>query len=129
MLFRSGQVDADNRAQVHALWQGIKLHLDLQRAALCCNRGSDFTDLAVDLDRRIAQQRDLYRGVVELDYCRTGRVVPDRLVLSANRSEEHTSELQSLSAISYAVFCLKKTTSHLELTPAVVTPAEAIRYE
>src|SRR3546814_9982946 len=27
------------------------------------------------------------------------------------RSEEHTSELQSLMRISYAVFCLKKTTS------------------
>src|SRR3546814_9885968 len=27
-----------------------------------------------------------------------------------NRSEEHTSELQSLMRISYAVFCLKKTT-------------------
>src|ERR1051326_2470044 len=27
-----------------------------------------------------------------------------------NRSEEHTSELQSHSFISYAVFCLKKTT-------------------
>src|SRR3546814_4551942 len=27
----------------------------------------------------------------------------------ANRSEEHTSELQSLLRISYAVFCLKKT--------------------
>src|SRR3546814_4285017 len=27
------------------------------------------------------------------------------------RSEEHTSELQSLMPISYAVFCLKKTTS------------------
>src|SRR3546814_8011946 len=26
----------------------------------------------------------------------------------ANRSEEHTSELQSLMSISYAVFCLKK---------------------
>src|SRR3546814_8673081 len=26
------------------------------------------------------------------------------------RSEEHTSELQSLMRISYAVFCLKKTT-------------------
>src|SRR3546814_8330495 len=26
----------------------------------------------------------------------------------ANRSEEHTSELQSLMRISYAVFCLKK---------------------
>src|SRR3546814_2067408 len=29
----------------------------------------------------------------------------------ANRSEEHTSELQSLLRISYAVFCLKKKTS------------------
>ena len=27
-----------------------------------------------------------------------------------SRSEEHTSELQSLLAISYAVFCLKKMT-------------------
>src|SRR3546814_5431499 len=27
----------------------------------------------------------------------------------AERSEEHTSELQSLMRISYAVFCLKKT--------------------
>src|SRR3546814_7619047 len=32
-----------------------------------------------------------------------------KLVSSArNRSEEHTSELQSLMRISYAVFCLKK---------------------
>src|SRR3546814_2238360 len=28
--------------------------------------------------------------------------------MSRNRSEEHTSELQSLMRISYAVFCLKK---------------------
>src|SRR3546814_2057337 len=28
------------------------------------------------------------------------------------RSEEHTSELQSLMRISYAVFCLKKTKNH-----------------
>src|SRR3546814_7310947 len=28
--------------------------------------------------------------------------------LDADRSEEHTSELQSLMRISYAVFCLKK---------------------
>src|SRR3546814_3276674 len=33
------------------------------------------------------------------------RRVPDR-------SEEHTSELQSLMRISYAVFCLKKKTNH-----------------
>src|SRR3546814_5756626 len=34
-----------------------------------------------------------------------------------DRSEEHTSELQSLMRISYAVFCLKKkTTTHQYLT-------------
>src|SRR3546814_6795531 len=34
---------------------------------------------------------------------------PDRRdVRRASRSEEHTSELQSLMRISYAVFCLKK---------------------
>src|SRR3546814_2688530 len=32
----------------------------------------------------------------------------DRGVLQDQRSEEHTSELQSLMRISYAVFCLKK---------------------
>src|SRR3546814_8142811 len=31
---------------------------------------------------------------------------------AGERSEEHTSELQSLMRISYAVFCLKKKTEH-----------------
>src|SRR3546814_4973736 len=31
---------------------------------------------------------------------------------SPERSEEHTSELQSLMRISYAVFCLQKTKEH-----------------
>src|SRR3546814_2116944 len=31
----------------------------------------------------------------------------------ARRSEEHTSELQSLMRISYAVFCLKKKTNYI----------------
>src|SRR3546814_7577034 len=35
--------------------------------------------------------------------------------LVAIRSEEHTSELQSLMRISYAVFCLKKKTKHTKL--------------
>src|SRR3546814_1357621 len=33
----------------------------------------------------------------------------DRRALAELRSEEHTSELQSLMRISYAVFCLKNT--------------------
>src|SRR3546814_2785319 len=34
-----------------------------------------------------------------------------------DRSEEHTSELQSLMRISYAVFCLKKKTSSISTHP------------
>src|SRR3546814_2686585 len=33
-----------------------------------------------------------------------------------DRSEEHTSELQSLMRISYAVFCLKKKIKHNQTT-------------
>src|SRR3546814_3641360 len=38
------------------------------------------------------------------------------LLLTMIRSEEHTSELQSLMRISYAVFCLKKKTTQKNLT-------------
>src|SRR3546814_4082201 len=41
-----------------------------------------------------------------VDYVRT--LVRDGYVGEVLRSEEHTSELQSLMRISYAVFCLKK---------------------
>src|SRR3546814_2778235 len=37
----------------------------------------------------------------------------------SHRSEEHTSELQPLMRISYAVFCLKKTTKHINLNPCI----------
>src|SRR3546814_6327818 len=41
--------------------------------------------------------------------------------ISASRSEEHTSELQSLMRISYAVFCLKKK-KHPTLFSFLLTP-------
>src|SRR3546814_3062825 len=44
------------------------------------------------------------------------REVHQELVDALGRSEEHTSELQSLMRISYAVFCLKKKTKHNTLT-------------
>src|SRR3546814_7556698 len=50
---------------------------------------------------------------------RIARAVPPACaIIAAVRSEEHTSELQSLMRISYAVFCLKKkkqTQSHVIL--------------
>src|SRR3546814_8096096 len=39
---------------------------------------------------------------------RTGWIDIAEIILPLRRSEEHTSELQSLMRISYAVFCLKK---------------------
>src|SRR3546814_9738284 len=41
-----------------------------------------------------------------------------KMEIAVARSEEHTSELQSLMRISYAVFCLKKKqlSPHLQLT-------------
>src|SRR3546814_1963172 len=50
------------------------------------------------------QDRDLVVAAVG-----AGRIDQGHLALvAAGRSEEHTSELQSLMRISYAVFCLKK---------------------
>src|SRR3546814_7547600 len=48
------------------------------------------------------------------------------LALGMMRSEEHTSELQSLMRISYAVFCLKKKITKQydsHITNSTVTPA------
>src|SRR3546814_2204044 len=43
------------------------------------------------------------------------------IVILSRRSEEHTSELQSLMRISYAVFCLKtKKTQHQTVTPIII---------
>src|SRR3546814_5780331 len=41
-----------------------------------------------------------------------GDMLADPTARVATRSEEHTSELQSLMRISYAVFCLKKKTNN-----------------
>src|SRR3546814_9854784 len=44
------------------------------------------------------------------------RACPDRRTRDIRRSEEHTSELQSLMRISYAVFCLKKKKHNTTIT-------------
>src|SRR3546814_1158190 len=62
-----------------------------------------------DASLRLRLQEPARDAVEDAD----GDVLVDRLVMeqhrpSAFRSEEHTSELQSLMRISYAVFCLTK---------------------
>src|SRR3546814_1987328 len=62
--------------------------------------------------RQLGGQAVEHRGAA-LRVVRRGDLAA-RLVVAeeARRSEEHTSELQSLMRISYAVFCLKKKTTH-----------------
>src|SRR3546814_5152339 len=50
----------------------------------------------------------VFRAVERLRLRNEVLVILDLLVGRRERSEEHTSELQSLMRISYAVFCLKK---------------------
>src|SRR3546814_8728733 len=52
---------------------------------------------------------DTVEGIIRLMECDLDRLEPVNLGNPVERSEEHTSELQSLMRISYAVFCLKKT--------------------
>src|SRR3546814_4736246 len=56
-------------------------------------------------------REDAFRGPIASAFphrSRGGARAPAVAAAPAARSEEHTSELQSLMRISYAVFCLKK---------------------
>src|SRR3546814_8786761 len=85
--------------------------------------------VVVDMDRVAATVADQENAVVEAARMAVGdkgvgafdaadQIIGDEQVedsvnaVRRNRSEEHTSELQSLMRISYAVFCLKKKTIH-----------------
>src|SRR3546814_4744079 len=65
-------------------------------------------DVADAIDRTIdAVARRLNLFKLKPEKLRDIIYIPEDLI-HENRSEEHTSELQSLMRISYAVFCLKK---------------------
>src|SRR3546814_4560837 len=60
--------------------------------------------LGIGTDRQVGYFEARAKGGAGMMVIASCQVVPAPLV----RSEEHTSELQSLMRISYAVFCLKK---------------------
>src|SRR3546814_3084483 len=70
-----------------------------------------FRQAGADLDRVATALAASYVlvGVIE-SWNRTVAVTLELI----DRSEEHTSELQSLMRISYAVFCLKKKKQHIK---------------
>src|SRR3546814_848519 len=108
----SSALHPSGRRRYHDLAQGI---VDAVRA-----RGDRDVGLRVFLDealaadlqahrrlaRRLAVQHPIVAGYGDVVVRVALGVV--RELLGFGRSEEHTSELQSLMRISYAVFCLKK---------------------
>src|SRR3546814_1841597 len=65
-----------------------------------------------DQDRTFEEFKDLFQNTPQIVESVTPDILPPSFrvvpVDKSARSEEHTSELQSLMRISYAVFCLKK---------------------
>src|SRR3546814_10479115 len=88
---------------------GLSAHHEVDRAAL-----RQRTMGEIGLGQRLAADR--HRLKIDVRVAVVLRVDRQRLaighgqfrLLEQRRSEEHTSELQSLMRISYAVFCLKK---------------------
>src|SRR3546814_7003155 len=89
------------------------------------NATTDLQNLSILVPRPLLESRlerpDAVHGLIIDGTTPPGQILRDHLIalkesacgLSAaeipeTRSEEHTSELQSLMRISYAVFCLKK---------------------
>src|SRR3546814_5549294 len=94
-----------------------------------CGFGTD-EDQSVVAENRLRARREFsahpgrYAAIVEADRKQGIGQAPGAWklqigILSEKRSEEHTSELQSLMRISYAVFCLKKKKS-VKLRPHTI---------
>src|SRR3546814_10120398 len=72
-------------------------------------QGDAGVQIAAEVAKRMAASRERHRVVPAQFHCPPGQPGAFRRLLWAighPRSEEHTSELQSLMRISYAVFCL-----------------------
>src|SRR3546814_7286742 len=59
---------------------------------------------------------------IKHDPPKIGYSIREACQASSLRSEEHTSELQSLMRISYAVFCLKKKTTNTDQIHKIAEP-------
>src|SRR3546814_3523603 len=100
-------LDADSRRVLSAHGYVVYLHASIEQQLHRTARADNRPLLNKVADRRgvlsalLAQRDPLYREIA--------------------RSEEHTSELQSLMRISYAVFCLKKKNTNATLSTRTKT--------
>src|SRR3546814_7328486 len=103
-LFRSPEAYAKSSPIEYA--EGLQDHLLIAHGMIDDN--VFFKDSVMMAQRLIELRKDKWE-IAPYPMERHGFVHPDAWY----RSEEHTSELQSLMRISYAVFCLKKKTTKI----------------
>src|SRR3546814_7311715 len=99
----------DSPETVRLVDTAVKDHFDHWLAA-APERARSLLDFAIERAeerQRKRQEKDLDRKSATRKLRLPGKLT-DCTRSAAARSEEHTSELQSLMRISYAVFCLKK---------------------
>src|SRR3546814_16479332 len=90
--------------EIYTTLHTLSLHAALPISCPACN-GMGYRPMTEDEEADAAIDLDAAAG----DECRAFTEQPDDRRTDLDfRSEEHTSELQSLMRISYAVFCLKK---------------------
>src|SRR3546814_4710967 len=93
----------------------LKALLELvdRRAVSCAEVRSTAQNHLAAIRKKIADLKRMERVLSETVKSCSGEDVPECPLIDTLRSEEHTSELQSLMRISYAVFCLKKKKTHI----------------
>src|SRR3546814_984190 len=99
--------DADRDAQ-DVSDKALRRLLRQRRLADLIARGPFRNSVVVDRSGEILAGDPARKAGSAQDLAINGRIVGQ---VWGDRSEEHTSELQSLMRISYAVFCLKKHTT------------------
>src|SRR3546814_8022913 len=96
--------------------------LDVEARLTLCNMATEFAAFSAI----VAPDEKVFGYLEGRRYAPSGDMWRDALaswrdLRSDDRSEEHTSELQSLMRISYAVFCLKKKKNNNEQNSTLTT--------
>src|SRR3546814_3693938 len=115
-VFPGGRIDDDDR-RIAALPDicAIPSNVEADDAAgriAAIRESLEETGIAIGIERLVPPEWQSWRAALH-DGALFSELLQAEGVRLDLRSEEHTSELQSLMRISYAVFCLKKKTQNM----------------
>src|SRR3546814_7473273 len=109
---RKNPLTFDSYAEIRDLFRGLVYATDIKTVVVTgaggnfCSGGDVHEIIGPLTNMSMPELLDFTRMTGDL--VKAMRACPQPVVAAVDRSEEHTSELQSLMRISYAVFCLQK---------------------